>query len=160
MRNGGLFTNHILFFLCLPYTKKIHNMIPAGPAFHKPKSFIAAKNLLYASIFVAVISISIRDFAFGIAENGGMMALFLTAAGYIIIFLLIKQMSLCKKWARTTLLILYVFMMLSFTYALKPGSGVGLLEGTLLAFQAVLQIIALIFLYREECNNWFNSSTS
>lgn len=135
-------------------------MVPPGPVFHKPKSFIAAKNLLYASIFFSVIAVLVRDFTLGIANSGGLFALFLTAGGYLIIIYLISQMGLCRNWARTILLILYIAMLISFLFALKQGSIVGLYDGVLLAFQNVLQILALIFLYRRECNNWFNTPVS
>jgi hypothetical protein len=135
-------------------------MVPPGPAFHKPKSFIAAKNLLYASIFFAVVGVLVRDLSVGIENNGGLLALLLTAGGYLIIIFLIKQMGLCKNWARTILLILYIAMFISFVFALRQGSMIGIYDGVILAFQQVLQILALIFLYRKDCNYWFNNSVS
>jgi hypothetical protein len=133
-------------------------MIPAGPVFHKPKSFITAKNLLYASIFLGVLAVMIRDFTLGIANSGGARALLITIAGYAIIILLIKQMSLCKKWARTVLTVWYILVMLSYPFAFTVGFRISIPEVALLVLQAALQIIALIFLFRIECNNWFNSS--
>jgi hypothetical protein len=133
-------------------------MIPDGPVFHKPKSFITAKNLLYASIFLGVLAVMIRDFSLGIANNGGAGALFITIAGFVIIILLIKQMSLCKKWARTVLTAWYILVIVLYPFAFTAGYRMSIPEVALLILQAALQIIALIFLFRKECNNWFNGS--
>ncbi|HXB43715.1 MAG TPA: hypothetical protein VNV85_06650, partial [Puia sp.] len=115
-------------------------MIPAGPVFHKPKSFITAKNLLYASIFLGVLAVMIRDFTLGIANSGGARALLITIAGYAIIILLIKQMSLCKKWARTVLTVWYILVMLSYPFAFTVGFRISIPEVALLVLQAALQI--------------------
>ncbi|MGI8950782.1 MAG: hypothetical protein ACR2FN_04255 [Chitinophagaceae bacterium] len=135
-------------------------MTPAGPLFHKPKSFIAAKNLLYASICVGILAALLNYFTVDAANNGGVLALMLTAAGYVILFFIIKQMSLCKKWARTTLLILFILVTILYIGAFKLELHMSMLEGALIVIQACLQIIALIFLYTKESNNWFNSSTA
>ncbi|HLY68796.1 MAG TPA: hypothetical protein VKR53_03635 [Puia sp.] len=132
-------------------------MIPRGPAYHKPKSFIAAKNLLYASLFIAAIVIFLRDATQGMATNGGVQGLLLTLAGYAMMIFLIKQMSLCRKWARTSLLVLFVLMAGSYLFLTKSYAVIPFYERALLVLQFILQILALIFLYRQECNIWFNS---
>jgi hypothetical protein len=134
-------------------------MIPADPAFHKPKSFIAAKNLLYASIFIGILAVVFRDYTLSITNNGGVRALILTAAAFLIIIILIKQMSLCKKWARTTLLILYLLALASYTFSFSNGYVITIYEAALLVFQTALEILAFIFLYKTECNHWFNKRT-
>jgi peptidoglycan/LPS O-acetylase OafA/YrhL len=133
-------------------------MIPPGPAFHKPKSFIAAKNLLYASLFISAIAVFLRDSSIGLANNGGVQALLLTAVGYGIVIFLIKQMSLCRKWARTVLLVLFILILVSYLFMIKAYVTIDFYEGALLVLQFLLQILALIFLYRQESNTWFNSN--
>lgn len=133
-------------------------MIPPGPAFHKPKSFIAAKNLLYASLFISAIDIFLRDSSLGLANNGGVQALLLTIAGYVIVIFLIKQMSFCRKWARTILLVFFVLIFVFYLFTMKTYVAVSFYEEALLVLQFILQILALIFLYRQECNTWFNSN--
>ncbi|HEX4372393.1 MAG TPA: hypothetical protein VHZ50_03715 [Puia sp.] len=133
-------------------------MIPPGPAFHKPKSFIAAKNLLYASLFISAIDIFLRDYSLGLANNGGFQALLLTAVVYGVVIFLIKQMSLCIKWARTVLLILFILIFVFYLFTMKTYVAVSFYEEALLVLQFILQILALIFLYRRECNTWFNSN--
>jgi hypothetical protein len=133
-------------------------MIPLGPAFHKPKSFIASKNLLYASLFISVIADFLRDSSLGLANNGGVQALLLTVGGYAIVIFLIKEMSLCRKWARTTLLVLFILIFVFYLFTMKTYVAVGFYEVALLVLQFILQILALIFLYRQESNTWFNSN--
>jgi hypothetical protein len=133
-------------------------MIPPGPAFHKPKSFIAAKNLLYASLFISAIYVFFRDYSLGLENNGGIQGLLLTAVGYAMVIFLIRQMSLCIKWARTVLLILFILIFGFYLFTIKIYTAVSFYAGALLVFQVILQILALIFLYRRECNTWFNSN--
>ncbi len=135
-------------------------MIPAGPLFHKPKSFIAAKNLLYASIFVGILAALLNYYTVDAAYNGGVTALILTVAGYIILVLIIKQIGLCKKWARTALLIFFILSVVFYFTAFKQEVHMSMIEGALIVVAACLQIIALIFLFNKESNKWFNSSTT
>ena len=133
-------------------------MIPPGPIFHKPKSFITAKNILYASICVGVLAVIMRDYTLGINNNGGVPSLLMTAAGYIVIILLIKQMAFCKKWARTVLTVWCILILVAYTIAFIQKGMINIVEEALVVLQYVLIILALIFLYRNECNIWFNST--
>ena len=132
-------------------------MIPAGPAFHKPKSFIAAKNIIYASIVVGILGVILRDINLGITGNGGIPTLVITALVYLFMILLVKQMALCKKWPRIVLLVLFTWMIIAIPLLFKREPEAGTLDITLYIFQNVLQVIALIFLFRRECNEWFNN---
>lgn len=129
-------------------------MIPVGPAFHKPKSIIAAKNILYAAIFIGCLLVIVRDFILGMSNNGGFLGITLTIIGFAIIIFLIKTMDLCKKWARTVLLVLYCIMII--TIALHPNLITGIVEGLLLVIQTLLVIVAFFFLFSKESNQWFN----
>jgi NADH:ubiquinone oxidoreductase subunit 6 (subunit J) len=133
-------------------------MIPAGPVFHKPKSFITAKNILYASIFLGVLAIIIRDFIFDNKNKNWLLSLLIAFVGYVIIILLIKQAGLCKKWARTVLTAWLILFIVSSVITFADGYIMNIIESTLAGLQAALEIIALVFLYKEECNTWFNSS--
>jgi len=132
-------------------------MIPQGPAFHKPKSFIAAKNLLYASLFISAIAVFLQDSSLGLVNSGGVQTLLFTAVGYAIVIFLVKQMSLCRKWARTILLVLFILIFVFYLFTVKTYAAMPFYEGALLVLQFMLEILALIFLYRQECNIWFNS---
>ena len=133
-------------------------MIPEGPSFHKPKSFVAAKNIIYASIVIGILGVILRDYNLGIAGNGGIPALVTTVLGYLLIIVLVKQMALCKKWPRIVLIVLFASMIIVIPWLFKPESKTGTLDITLYIFQNVLQVIALIFLFRRECNEWFDKA--
>jgi K+ transporter len=133
-------------------------MVPASPAFHKPKSFIAAKNLLYASIFLGMFANIIRVFTSGIANKMGLPALLVAVAGYAVIILLIKQTGLCKKWARTVLTVWLILVIITYGINFVRGGITNIIEGALAVLQSALHIAALIFLYKNECTNWLNST--
>jgi hypothetical protein len=134
-------------------------MIPAGPLFHKPQSFISAKNLLYTSICVGVFTILLHKFMPGGLANNIIAGLALISAEYLIMFFIVKQMGLCKKWARTIFLIIYIVITTSYIFLFKIELRVSMAEIALFVFQAAFQFIALIFLYTKESNAWFNSNT-
>ena len=52
-----------------------------GPLFHKPKSFLAARQVLYTCIFLGVIQFILSELNVGLAHSGGK-----TAAGIVVIF--------------------------------------------------------------------------
>jgi hypothetical protein len=135
-------------------------MIPAGPLFHKPQSFISAKNLLYTRISVGVYIILLHKLILGNSDNGMNTGLGLITAEYIIMFFMVKQMSLCKKWARTIVLIICVLVAASYIFIFKIESKVSMAEVALFVLQAAFQLVALIFLYTIESNTWFNSRTN
>ncbi len=135
-------------------------MIPAGPLFHKPQKFVAAKNLLYTSICVGIAAIIMHLLVQGAFNNGVTISLALITAGYILMFLLIKQMTLCKKWARNALLIICVLVAATYLLLFKMEKPLNLVDVAIFIFQACLQIFAFVFLYSEKCNIWFNSRTT
>ncbi len=135
-------------------------MIPAGPIFHKPKSFITAKNLLYASIFLGILITVMCYLTIGFPDNLGVVGIIIKVAFFLIIFFLVKQMSFCKKWARTVWLVLFILEIIGLPFALNQLYRVSIILAALTVLYAVLHIIALIFLYNKESNIWFNNSSS
>jgi hypothetical protein len=133
-------------------------MVPAGPAFHKPKSFIAAKNLLYAAIFLGVLAIAVRNFIFDNKTKNWQLGLLIAVAGYAVMIFLIKQVALCKKWARTVLTVWLVLIIIYLVITFIEGYVMNIIESTLAGLQAGLYIGALVFLYKKECSTWLNST--
>jgi hypothetical protein len=129
-------------------------MIPEGPAFHKPKSIVAAKNLFFAAIFMGCLTVGVRDSALGISNNGGIPGIALTILGFLIMILLIKAMIQCKKWARTALLVLCLLLIIPI--ALHPKLITGILEAVLLGIQLLLEVVAFFFLFNKDSTVWFN----
>jgi hypothetical protein len=135
-------------------------MIQSGPLFHKPQSFISAKNLLYTSICVGIFIILLHRLIPGTLGNGVITSIILISAEYIFMFFAAKQMALCKKWARTTLLFVFISLLATYLYMFKIESKVSMAEVALFILQTALQFLAIIFLYLKETNIWFNSRTS
>ncbi len=133
-------------------------MTPDDPIFHKPKNFIAAKNLLYASVFLSVIIFIINNIKLSISSNFLVLGWCVAAAAYIAMIIFIKQMGLCKKWARNVLKIWFAIAFISVIISFfSPKVNMGILEISIWAVKIVLQIIAIIFLFGKDCENWFNS---
>ncbi len=135
-------------------------MIPEGPLFHKPKSFLSARQTIYASILVGVLALVIRALSVGIAGVGGTQAILATAVFYIVIIVLVKQMSSDRKWARTAILVLYILAMIAYPVVMSEQIRASMLVAALLFIQAALVIYALVLLYNKECTEWFNSMPS
>jgi hypothetical protein len=133
-------------------------MTTDDPVFHKPKSFIAAKNLLYAGIFLSVIVFILHNIRLTVRPKFLYWGWLVSALGYAIMIILIKQMGLCKKWAR---LVLTVWFSLGFVMVIisffSASISMSIPEVAIWALKIVLQVIAFIFLYSIECENWFNS---
>jgi hypothetical protein len=130
-------------------------MLPEGPLFHKPTSIIAAMNILYATLFLGVINWAIgqwgTDFPGGRLERTIVMVVMV-----IIIFGLIKMIGLGKKWTRVVLLVLIAEHIVAYPWTLGPIVKYNLLVGVLSVFLALLQIVALIFLFSQASTQWFN----
>jgi hypothetical protein len=138
-------------------TTNNNSMLPPDPIFHKPKSIIAAKNILYATVFLGIINWVIGKLTTdltGYSNSEGIIVTFLTL---IVIFLLTKQIGYGKKWARTVFLILFILGIIIFPFAVVPLFKLNLLLGVLCVFQALLQILALKFLFTRESTHWFNT---
>ena len=74
-------------------------------------------------------------------------------------FFAIKQIGLCKAWARIFLIIICILNTSLYGYMFKI-KAVNITEWALFIFQAMLQVVALIFLYDKESNIWVNSRKS
>lgn len=130
-----------------------------GPLFHKPKSFLTARQILYTCIFLGVLQFALNEFNIGFANSGG-----IPAAGVVVIYSavaiwLIKEMSICLKWARTVLTAVLIIVMIAYPLIVFQQPGTNLLSTALLVIQYALQVYAIILLYKEECTEWFNSMT-
>ena len=91
-----------------------------GPLFHKPKSFLTARQVLYTCIFLGVLQFLLNEFNVGLAKSGG-----IPAAGVVVIYSavmlwLIKEMSICLKWARTVLTAVIIIVMILYPVIVFP----------------------------------------
>ena len=134
-------------------------MMQEGPLFHKPKSFLTARKLLYASIFISVLTILMRYFSIEWSNNV-LTLLFIFGLFYLVMIVLIFQMSHCRKWARTALIILLVLSAIILPYTLWDFYTDNMLLAGLTGIHIILEIMAIVFLFSAETNEWFNSRSS
>ena len=131
-------------------------MLPPGPLFHKPKSIIAATNILYTTLFLGVIGWAISQFT-AIQTAGarveGIIVLILTL---LVVFFLIKQIAAGKKWARVVLLVLFLLGLAGDLWVGPVMFRINLVVAVINLIQTVLQIIALVYLFSKESTTWFN----
>lgn len=131
-------------------------MLPADPLFHKPKSIIAAKNILYATLFLGIINWAISQWATDLNTSAPAQGIIILIVTLLITFILIKQVGFGRKWARVVLLILFIAGMLVFPWTLSILFKANMLVGVISLLQAVLEIVALVFLFSKESTQWFN----
>jgi hypothetical protein len=131
-------------------------MIPTGPLFHKPKSIIAARNILYASLFLAILGILLLQFVLNVAGYPNMRTLLVNGALLILFYISIAYIGFGKKWARTFLLVLFILNVATAFRYMPFIFNANLVLGFLLMLQILLQIVALIYLYSKSSNEWFN----
>ena len=133
-------------------------MTTDDPIFHKPKSFIAAKNLFYASVFLSVIIFIIHNIRPNLSSNFLVLGMCVAVAAYIAMIILVKQMALCKKWARNVLTIWFAISFMTMIISFfTPRANTNVVEISIWTLKVALQVIAIIFLFGKDCENWFNS---
>ena len=130
--------------------------LPSSPLFHKPMSIIAAKNILYATLFLGVINWAISQWATDIHPNAPFPAVIVLILTLLVVFTLIRQIGFGRKWARVVLLVLIVAGLLAFPWTLPVLFKANFLVGVLSVFQALLQLVALVFLFSPASTQWFN----
>jgi hypothetical protein len=131
-------------------------MLPASPLFHKPKSIIAAMNILYATMFLGIINWVVDQMTRDLATRFLVRGIITVLVALSIMFILIKQIGLGRKWARVVLLVLFILGILLYPWTIVPILKGNLLVGVIGIFQTLLQIVALVFLFSKDSTQWFN----
>ena len=132
-------------------------MIPAGPLFHKPKSILAARNILYASLFLGVLGLLIREFSTVLPDPSPIRMLIFNLVTLLLLFIAIRYIGFGKKWARTLFLILFIVSAGASRIFVPFVFRAGLVLTFLFILQILLQLLALRYLYSKTSNEWFNS---
>ena len=104
-----------------------------------------------------MVSSLIGEFSTTLHNYSNLQGLVTTLITLGFLFVAIRQISLGRKWARTVLLILIVFGLLAALIFAPMIFRTSLALGFLFVLQSILEILALVFLYRKESNTWFNS---
>ncbi len=130
-------------------------MISSSPVFHKPKSILAAKNILYTFIFLGITIMMVIGMNIGFGNYVGTPEWFAGVASLVIVFLLVRFIELGKRWGRIVFLIFFfmetVLIPLKLLFLLKGN----FLLDVLFLIEAILQIFALKFLFAEKSTRWF-----
>ena len=130
--------------------------VSQSPLFHKPQSIIAAKNILYAVLFLALINWAIGEWTTDLHTLAPAESIIIVVITVGIIFGLIKSIGLGKRWARVTLLACFIIGVAAFPWTLMSLFKVSILVAVLSLLQAILQLIALVFLFSRESTRWFD----
>jgi hypothetical protein len=131
-------------------------MLPPGPLFHKPRSIIAAINILYATLFLGAINSMISQFSnpqTGEKRAEGIVILIITI---VVVFILIKQIGAGRKWARTVLLVLFLLGLAGYLWVGLEMFRINLLVAVIALLETILQITALLYLFSKESTAWFH----
>jgi hypothetical protein len=130
--------------------------IPPSPLFHKPASIVAAKNILYAGLFLTILNWALGRWTTTIYDAAPAQSIVILVMTIGITFALIKFIGLGRKWARVVLLVLFLLSLV-----LYPWTFVALLKASMVVavislLLAILQIIALYFLFSRASTQWFD----
>jgi hypothetical protein len=135
-------------------------MIPTGPLFHKPKSIRAARNILYASLFLEVLVFIIQQFNWTTPGHPDIRILLSNGLLLVLTYVAIRYLGFGKKWARILFLVLFILNVLASKTFVPFLFKTNLALGFLFILQMLLQILALVYLYSKSSNDWFNSFDS
>jgi len=130
--------------------------LPPSPLFHKPASIVAAKNILYADLFLGILTWAIGRWTttmYALAPIESIVILLVTVG---IMFGLIKCIGLGRKWARVVLLVLFLLGLIAYPWTFAGMLKASILIAVLSLLQAILQAVALYYLFSRTSTEWFN----
>src|SRR5579862_2866642 len=88
-------------------------MIPEGPLFHKPKSIIAARNILYTAFFLEALVFILQQLIRDTPAHSDIRVLFSNVLLLVLLYVSIRYIGFGKKWARILFLVLFVLIVLA-----------------------------------------------
>ena len=125
---------------------------------NRPKAVSQAVTMMYiviASGFINVLFLLPPSItALGI----GIVIFFVAIIAGIILFFT-RQIWRGKNWARITLLVLCLLGILPSIPNLLQAFSANVIDGLIQSVQWILEIVALIFLFRKESSAWFRAKT-
>ena len=132
-------------------------MIPAGPLFHKPKSIIAARNILHTALFLEALVFILQQVIGDTPAHADIRVAFSNGILLILLYVAIRYIGFGKKWARILFLILFVVTVLASEIFMPFLFRTNIALAFLFVLQMLLQVLALVILYSKSSNEWFNS---
>jgi hypothetical protein len=140
----------------LTFSGKTMENLPPNPLFHKPLSIVAAKNILYAVLFMEVITWTIsrwRPVAYAAPTAQTIITIIVTM---VILFVLIKCVTAGMKWARVVLLVLFLLGLFAYAWNFGVLWQTNILIAVLELLQTILEAVALGFLFTRDSTLWFD----
>ena len=111
----------------------------------------------FAILFLGAINWAIRLWTPALHANSpDQGVIIIITVTLLVVFTLIKLIGFGIKWARVVLLVLFVASMLIFAWGLSALFKANFLVGVISLLQALLGIVALVFLFSKESTQWFN----
>ncbi len=130
--------------------------LPADPLFHKPQSIVAAKNILYAVLFLEIITWTVARWLPGANLPVTAQTVVTVIVTVAVMFALIKYVTMGMKWARIVLLVLFLLGLAAYAWAFNFWWQTNILIAVLSLLQTVLEAVALGFLFARESTLWFD----
>jgi hypothetical protein len=130
--------------------------LPPTPLFHKPSSIVAAKNILYAQLFLGMLTWAIGWWTTNINASAPAQSIVILVVTVGIMFFLIKCIGLGRKWARVVLLVLFLLGLAVYPWTFMALLKASMLVGVLSLLQTILEIVALLYLFSRDSTQWFN----
>lgn len=132
------------------------NNPPPGPLFHKPPGIAAGKNILYAVLFLKIITWAIVPWSDQAYHVSTVSIVIIIAVTFAIPFVLIKAATMGKKWARLGLLLWFLAELTVLFWIFVSLWQISSLIFLLILLQVILEVIALRFLFIRESTLWFD----
>jgi hypothetical protein len=130
--------------------------IPPSPLFHKPASIVAAKNILYAVLFLSILNWALGWWTTTMYDPAPAQSIVILVVTVGITFALIKCIGLGKKWARVVLLVLFLLGLVVYPWAFAALLKANIVVAVLSLLVTTLQFIALYFLFSRASTQWFD----
>jgi hypothetical protein len=130
--------------------------IPPGPLFHKPASIVAAKNILYAGLFLSILTWALGRWTTNMYTSTPVESAVILVAIVGITFALIKCIGLGIKWARVAILILFLLGLAVLPWTFVALLNASMVVAVLILLLTILQIIALYYLFSRASTQWFD----
>src|ERR1700761_196664 len=122
--------------------------LPPSPLFHKPPGIIAAKNLLYTSIFLALLTWGLGRMAWSnVPASTSPQTIVTLIVTIVLLFTLTKCITSGMKWARLVLLVLFLLGLVPVILTFGGVWQASPLVAILTLVQTILQALALAYLY-------------
>jgi len=107
-------------------------------------------------MFLGIINWTITQWMTDLHSSAPVEGVIILIVTLLVIFILIKQIGFGRKWARIVLLVLFIAGLLIFPWTLSVLFKANLLIGIISLLQALMEIVALVFLFSKESTQWFN----